>query len=188
MDIQQKLSGFYKAITDEAQKQRAEIFIEMRDKIKNNFDNAFQNFCHNAEKKIKSEELILNQHLNQAISNESANARKNLFALRNQLKNELFNEVEKRLRDFVLTPEYLQLMITKFEKIDNNSRVEISKFDEKLLACMDNFTFESFKSNDDFIGGFKIYLHNSKIVVDNSFQSKLQNVKENFNMFKLPNF
>lgn len=189
MDIQEKLSRFYKAITDEAQKQKSEIFTDMKNKIKKNFDDAFQNFCYDAGKKISSKKLILNQCLNQTISNESDTARKNLFTLRNQLKTKLFDESEKMLRDFVLTPEYIQFMQTKLEKIDNNSLVEISKFDENLLAFIkNNFTFKFFKSDEDFIGGVKIYLHDSKIVVDDSLLSKLENVKQNFNIFKLPNF
>ena len=113
MDIQEKLSRFYKAITDEAQKQKSEIFTDMKNKIKKNFDNAFQNFCYDAGKKISSKKLILNQRLNQTISNESDTARKNLFTLRNKLKTELFDESEKMLRDFVLTPEYIQFMKNK---------------------------------------------------------------------------
>lgn len=189
MDVQQKLSGFYKIVTGEAQKKREEIFEQIRNKMKNDFEKDFEKTCRHSIEKINNKKFKYEQVKNKEIVETVSMARKNFLILRNELKNELFEQAEKKIFEFTKTQIYFEHIESELKAMNyENPVIEFSSSDNELLKQMEKkFTFKIILSNENFLGGYRIYLKNSKIVIDKSFKTRLERAKENFNKFKLPN-
>lgn len=189
MDVQQKLSGFYKIVTSEAQKKREEIFNQVKNDIKNNFEYNLQKSLKRAIEKVNTKKFESEQLKNKEIVEAISLSRKNILLLRAKLKNELFDEVEKKVIEFAKSHAYFEHIESELKKINyENPLIELSSEDKDLLAYLQKkFTFEFFISKENFLGGYRIYLQNSKIVIDKSFLQRLEKSKESFNEFKLPN-
>lgn len=189
MDVQQKLAGFYKIITDEAMQKKTEMFNSVKDKIEKEIGETLRKTYYVALQKISSEKFELDQKINNQVVNELSTSRKKIFAKRNQLKDKLFLEVEKKLRDFTGTNEYKGFIAKELQSIDyKNPIIEFSMTDKNLTEHIQKkFAFEFFIGKEDFVGGYKIYLNNSKIVIDKSFKTRLTKFYDEFNKFKLPN-
>ena len=82
------------------------------------------------------------------------------------------------------TIDVIEREVYKFK----NFVFEFSDKDQDLISVIaNNFAFEIMISKDNFIGGYKIYANNHKILIDKTFKCRLEKLKNQFNKFKLIN-
>ena len=96
--------------------------------------------------------------------------------------------------DFVETDDYKNQIIKELNNFDPKKYkfkdfvFEFSERDRDLISVIkNNFEFEILTSKEDFIGGYKIYANNYKILLDKTFKCRLEKLEEQFNKFKLVN-
>ncbi len=190
MDVQQKLSGFYRIIMGEAQKKKSKIFSELIQKIENDFQRDYEKETRLAISKINNKKFGFEQDANKKIVENAADQRKKFLQLRSKLKDELFDRAQENLIEFTKSQIYFEHIEKELSSIKfDEPSIEFSSNDNELMLMMrEKFPFKMFLSKENFIGGYRIYLDNSKIVIDKSFKVRLDNAKNNFNKFKLPIF
>ena len=189
---QKKLEDFCDAAVNKAINKKAFEFDNDKINIDLESKNIFYLAYERAKKKINSECLFLEQDKNNCVSNELVSAKEKMYIIRESLKQELFYGVKKELKKFVKTEEYInfiELELKKFIDANNNKDIiiEFSAGDKQVAEYINKkLELEFFISEQDFIGGYKIYIGDSRIVLDKSFLSRLENIKSKFNKFKLP--
>lgn len=190
MDVQQKLSGFYRIIMGEAQQKKSKIFSELIQKIENDFKRDYEKETRLALTKINNKKFDFEQDANKKIVENASAERKKFLQLRSKLKDELFDRIQQSLIEFTNSQIYFEQIEKELRAINfQNPSIEFSNSDNELLLVMrQKFPFKMFLSEENFLGGYRIYLADSKIVIDKSFKLRLENAKSNFNKFKLPNF
>ena len=192
MDIQTKLSKFYKMVMAEAENKNLSEFVHDYDKIQTEIKNYFDGLYADMIEKINIQKLKFDNQTDKFLASKIFDIRKNLLLKRLDLKDIFFAELKKKVTDFVKTDDYEKYILDKLNNFDpkkykfENFVFEFSYRDESLISRIkNNFEFEFLFSKADFIGGYKIYANNHKILIDKTFDSKIRKLENQFNKFKL---
>ena len=194
MDIQTKLSKFYKMVISEENKKNLDEFAgdcnKIREQIKKYFDNLYIDMV----EKISIQKLKVCDKTDKFLALKILETRKKLLLKRLDLKRMFFIELKKKIIDFVETDDYKKQILKELNDFDpknykfKNFVFEFSERDRDLISVIkDNFEFEILLSKEDFIGGYKIYANNYKVLLDKTFKCRLEKLEEQFNKFKLVN-
>ena len=192
MDIQTKLSKFYKMVVTEAENKNFSEFVHDYDKIQTEIKNYFDSLYADMIEKINIQKLKFDSQTDKFLASKIFDIRKNLLLKRLDLKDIFFAELKKKVTDFVKTDDYEKYISDKLNNFDpkkykfENFVCEFSYKDESLISRIkNNFEFEFLFSKADFIGGYKIYANNHKILIDETFDGKIGKLENQFNKFKL---
>lgn len=192
MDIQTKLSKFYKMVMAEAENKNLSEFVHDYDKIQTEIKNYFDSLYADMIEKINIQKLKFDSQTDKFLASKIFDIRKNLLLKRLDLKDIFFAELKKKVTDFVKTDDYEKYILDKLNNFDpkkykfENFVFEFSYKDESLISRIkNNFEFEFLFSKADFIGGYKIYANNHKILIDKTFDNKIRKLENQFNKFKL---
>ena len=197
MDLQAKLSGFYKTILREAENKNLNDFINDFKKIRAEIKIFFDEQYPRAIEKINSEKIKLSNLSDKVMSLKLFESKKKFLSERQVIKKNFFDELEDKVRLFVKTRDYLDYMKHEIESFDkkkykfNDFIFEFVYSDKNLIDDIKPsliIDYDYIFSNEDFIGGYRIYMNNKKIRVDKTLLKKLHDLKSEFNEFKLPNF
>ena len=194
MDIQAKLSKFYKMVISEANKKNLDEFADDFNKIQEEIKRYFDNLYANMVEKINIQKLELCSRTDKLLALKVLETKKKLLLKRLDLKHMFFVELKKKITDFVETDDYKKQILKELNNFDPKNYkfkdfvFEFSERDRDLISVIkNNFEFEILTSKEDFIGGYKIYANNYKILLDKTFKCRLEKLEEQFNKFKLVN-
>ena len=194
MDLQAKLSNFYKMVMSEAESKNLNEFTCDLNKIKNEIKNYFDAAYSYMTDQVNIKKLKLNDQTDKCLALKLLETKKKLLLKRLDLKRMFFIELEKKVTDFVESDDYKKQILKELNEFDpkkykfKNFVFEFSDKDQDLISVIaNNFAFEIMISKDNFIGGYKIYANNHKILIDKTFKCRLEKLKNQFNKFKLIN-
>jgi len=113
-----------------------------------------------------------------------------LIKKRTEMTNYVFNHVEKKLVDFILKPEYEELMVSKTKELktsigDKKVSFKIGLEDIKLEKIIQKeFGLKSTieRTEDIHLGGFQALLFDDEIEIDETIDTKLNERKQWFYM------
>lgn len=189
MNVTNKLAAFSEVVLKDAEEQRNKILTEM--------DGVLQSACEKARKEglelqeitIKNETYKAEQKKNKQLVDAATKNKRNLIALREQKIDELFNTLEKKVREFTNSEEYKNRLLEEIKKsISENSNIVIrlTKNDMKYAEYIkQTIKVEIEESTDDFIGGHKIKFTDKNAIIDNSYRTKLEEEHKKFNLFRI---
>lgn len=121
---------------------------------------------------------------NERVAEKILENKKQYLTEREKLIEQVFENIVKKLQNYVKTDDYVFSMKAKIENElsheNHDYTVLISSSDEKMLnfAKNSNFNFEIIDKN--FIGGCKIVDNTAKTLVDMTFASAVEAEEENF--------
>lgn len=184
MTLDEKLEQFYNATIESATNQNLKITGD----YKNSLDKILEDHKKDTLKKsevayqLESENLI--REKNRTISSASINIKRRLSEKTFSLIDDLFREVEKKLKDYMMTEEYISLLTTQIINAKEFARkdevkIYINSSDSYLKERLEEKTKVILTiSVEDFIGGTRAVIHDKNILIDHSFSSKIHEVKE----------
>lgn len=186
MTLDEKLEQFYNATIESATTRNIEIVEE----YKQNLDKMFDEYKKDALKKseqtyrLESENLI--REKNRTLSSEAINIKRKINEKNLELTDILFDDVMKRLQEFMKTKEYEDLLVKfivaakEFAREDDLT-IYINPTDIGLKQNLEDKTNVSLTiSQYDFIGGTRAVIHAKNILIDHSFSSKIAAEKEHY--------
>lgn len=186
MTLEEKLVIFEESAINAATAKRTEIINEYDKILKSDFENKKQQLDEKAELKLKVQSEELKRKSNQMLSIEMLNAKRLTSQKAIELTNALFDDVIKKLMEFKETPQYQQLLIDQIiYAIDFSENLPMTIYldeSDKLLAGkLWKMTKQDITISDTpFIGGTKVVIHDKNILIDNSFLTKINEIKEDF--------
>lgn len=186
MTIEEKLKHFYDISISETQRQASESIETHRQYLMNLLEEHKHTHILQAEAEIKSETEHAKREINKALSAEQLHIKRQWSQRQNQLKDQLFAQVKKRLEEFIHSPQYEEYL---YERIQNarkfagtdSLQIYLSQKDSALLGPLSLKTgIPLLLSSEDFIGGIKAAIPEKNILIDESFLEAFSSLKKEF--------
>ena len=188
MTLDEKLEHFYSSVIDSATKQNIEIIEEYKKILQKNFDERKEVALRKAEAnyRIASDNII--RERNRKLSAETMEIRRKVLEKTDDISTLIFNEVRKKLIEFMKTSEYEDLLCTQIKNASDFAKGEainvyINPTDADKLSTLEEKTGVSLTVSDrDFIGGTRAVILSRSILIDNSFMTRLDEAKSSFTL------
>lgn len=186
MTTEEKLHHFNSIILENTEAECNEAFEE----YKKSMDKYFEEHKKERIEKLKLEESVEADRIKRKASKdytmEQLHIRRKINHKQEELKNKLLAEVEAHLESFFATDGYKKLLL---KQIDEAVRVARGEEIHIYLDAKDEALKEELEAagkrelivdGRTFYGGIKAEIPKKNILIDNSFESKLDNWKETY--------
>lgn len=188
MTVEEKLQHFTTYTMEEARKRCDAMISEYTAALEQIFKEHQETKRRQEELEIKTETERLVRENNQRVSQTQMEIKRTLNQQQAELKDKLFAEVRDMLARFAETPEYQKLLVRELK-----DAVAFAKGEELILyidpsdaARRSSLEVEVGRlitvSKYPFLGGTRAVLPKRKILIDNSFETKLAEAKEGFRL------
>lgn len=180
MSVDVQTSSFLNAIDKYGQSQREEINKELEDYKENEFSTAIREGQRNKDSLISKNLQSSKSRIITEYAFKEQELRKSIFLRRQEIVNEIKTEVKNKLISFHSSQDYISYLKNSLNEIvklfdDNTVTIYLSAQDNdkkdifnKILANV-----EFIEDKKITIGGFKAYSKELKILVDETFDTKL---------------
>lgn len=189
MTTEEKLQHFLETCMEDARTRSNKMLDEYKAALEKTFEEHKTDAIRRAEMRLELESEKIERDINKRLSIEQLNLRRQMGHLQDELKDKLFNELKDKLEHFMNTPEYSELLENQIEKAiafagDDELTIWIDPVDEdKMRRLVMKFGTTQLKVSDySFGGGTRAVIPSRHILIDNSFQSKLDEAKEAFHI------
>lgn len=186
MTIDEKLQHFYDITVDDAREEAARAINAHKDTLEKMLQAHKKSGRENAEAALKAEAENARREVNKALSTEQIMLRQNLSKKQEELKNQLFTEIHRKLIQFKTTPEYEEYLAEKIHDArsfagEDELHIYLAAEDGDLLENMIHKTRCPLEVSDvSFLGGIKATIPSKNILIDNSFLENFNAVRREF--------
>ncbi len=188
MTLDEKLDHFYSSVIDSATKQNIEIVEEYKKTLQKNFEERKEAALRKAESnyRIASDNIV--RERNRKLSAEAMEIRRKVLDKTEEISQRIFQDVTKKLEEYMKTPEYIELLATQISKAKQFAQgdaltVYINPSDTDKIPALEARTGVTLtKSDRDFMGGTRAVIPSRSILIDNSFLTKLEEAKSSFTL------
>lgn len=186
MTIDEKLQHFYDTSVEEAKEAASKEIAEHKQKLQEMLDSHRESQQQTAQNTIKSESESVRREINMALSAEQLTLKRNVTKKQNSLKDKLFAEIRERLDNFLASPQYDDYLCAKIKEAKDFAGkdeifIYLSASDGAKIPSLTEKTGVSLQlSEESFIGGIKATIPSKNILIDNSFEEKIQTMRREF--------
>ena len=184
MTTDEKLQHFTSVIMENTQAECEKSFEEYKRKMDQYFEEHKAESVKNKELERGIEEDRIRRKASKDFTMNQLHIRRKINHKQVELKGKLLKEVKELLDDFYKTDDYKKLLIKKIEEAKKVARGEdidiyIDAKDESLLSELEKATGEQLiMDGQSFGGGIIAKIPKKNILIDNSFEAKLDNWME----------
>ena len=186
MTTEEKLHHFNSIILESTQAECDEAFEEYKQSMDKYFETHKQECIekHKLEEKVEADNI--KRMASKEYTTEQLHIRRKMNHKQEELKNKLLAEVEALMEAFFTTEDYKKLLIKQINEAVEVARgeeihifldVKDSRLKEELEAACN---VQLIADGRTFYGGIKAEIPKKNILIDNSFESKLDNWKETY--------
>ena len=116
MKMQEKLQHFYKVSLESAQEEAQKEIESYEKELEDGFASYKEDRLRQEETNRKTEQESARRQINKEISSEQIELRRRLSVCRDECKQQLFQEVEQKLKDYRKDPSYEEYLFGKYKK------------------------------------------------------------------------
>ena len=186
MTTEEKLKHFEEAAVERAKAKREAAIAEHQAALEKIEAEHMAETDRRAALQIKTETENLNRSINTALSKEQLQIRREISQKNDELKEKLFVEIKTQLEEYMSTPAYVKLLEKQIKDIlkvagGEHVTIYIDPNDQFLLQDLAAATNTAISvSEHSFMGGTRAVLEERHMLIDNSFETKLTEAKEQF--------
>lgn len=186
MTTEEKLKHFEESSMERAKEKSAQMVAEHKAAIHQLEQEHKEEKDRQAALQIKSETDRLKRETNMALSKAHLDIKRKITKKNKELKEKLFVEVKTKLEEYMDTPAYEQLLIKQIQEIKKiagkqNVTIYIDPADASKQLSLHAATNSVITiSQYSFMGGTRAVITDRHMLIDNSFASKLEEVKAEF--------
>ena len=159
MTTEEKLKHFEEAAVERAKAKREAAIAEHQAALEKIEAEHMAETDRRAALQIKTETENLNRSINTALSKEQLQIRREISQKNDELKEKLFVEIKTQLEEYMSTPAYVKLLEKQITAATTTA----------ISVC-----------EYAFMGGTRAVLEERHMLIDNSFETKLTEAKEQF--------
>jgi vacuolar-type H+-ATPase subunit E/Vma4 len=193
MKIDEKLENFSKVAAQEAYERREQILADMKRETDRVCGETEKTARARAEARLRKERYNAEQMKGKKILDASVAAKKELIALRNQLVETLFANIEGKLRAYVASPAYGPDLAAGIKAalagVTGECVVLLAQAD---MAFAEAITQEAGvpvrETPENLLGGFKIFWPQRNALEDYSLRSRMEEERKDFSLFKIDSY
>ncbi len=186
MTIEEKLVHFQKKAVESARLQSNSVIDEYTAGLESIFEDFRMEKDRQAHLLIQTETDRLTQEANRQLHEEQLQIKREFTKYTGELKEKLFTDVANMLEEFMQTPDYEAWLVKRIKEAKEFARGEeiviyIDPADSQRLLHLQEQTHTQLSvSKYSFFGGVRAVIPGRHILIDNSFETKLREEKENF--------
>lgn len=186
MTIDEKLQHFYDVSIEEAKEDAAKEIQEHRESLSQMLNEHKDARRQGAEAEIKAEADHVRREINKALAAEQITLKRHWSKKQEELKENLFSAVRKKVDAFMRSPEYPDYLCRQIREVQefagtDKIHISLSSSDSDKLDILTAKTgAELSVSGDDFIGGIRAAIPEKNIMIDNSFLEGLESMRKEF--------
>ena len=187
MTTEEKLQHFYEISMESAREESQKALTEYQTVLAGMLEEHNKEKQEHAEMRLKLEAENARREINKALSAEQLHIKRRLSKQRQELCDKLFAEVKDRLEAFMSTSEYLSWLEKKVKEAleiagEDEVQVYITAADISLQENLSARCGTAVRiAETPFMGGIRAVIPAKNILIDNTFDSSFDNVKEAFN-------
>ena len=188
MTIEEKLQHFKEACTADAIAAAEKILSDYRDALEKDFLDYQSSEIRLADMEVKTETTRIDKEINKELALEQIKLRMELGKKSAELKEKIFTQLEERLADFQASPEYEALIDSQIKRAlefagSDEVKIYIDPTDEELAHRLSvKHSIDIAISKYPFHGGMRAVIPAKNILIDNSFEKKISEAKEKFDV------
>ena len=188
MTIEEKLQHFKEACAAEAMAAADKILSDYKNALEKDFLDYQKSEIRLADMEVETESTKIDKETNKELALEQISLRMELGKQAAEIKKKIFTQLEEKLAVFQSTPAYEALLDSQIAKAldfagNDEVKIYIDPADEALAHSF------SVKHNIDisiskypFHGGMRAVIPAKNILIDNSFEKKILEAKEKFDV------
>lgn len=186
MTTDEKLLHFQEFTMADAREQSNKLLDEYNASLETVFEEHKHEKLRQSELIIKTETEGLERNRNKELSKQQLHIRRKITRKQNELKDKLFIEVKDLLLEYMKTAEYEELIINQIKdacKFANGQEmiIYIDPADASKKADLESKTGVTLTVSEySFLGGTRAVISERNILIDNSFESKLADAKQQY--------
>lgn len=183
ISVEEKLASFSKTVLEMANKQRDSIMERLQDEIDQKVEMREKAFSQNAREDMEKEILKTIRENNEKVLKTEAGLKRKLLLKRENMINEIFADVQERVKDFIKSSEYGQWLKKHAESGikelgGEDCIIHIMKQDEQYKKELEETGCSVMIVDHNFLGGVKVYRKNK--CVDYSFAAIIEKANAEF--------
>jgi len=186
MTTEEKLKHFLDITEQDARAQGQSIVSEYASSLDQLFEEHKTAALRQSEHHIKVERERASREMNIELARQQLHIKRKITKKQSALKEQLFDEVKSMLSDYMKTEEYSSLLISQIMKSKEYAGnqyiiIYIDPADADKVELLQERTGMPLKVSEySFIGGTRTVIPYKNILIDESFEKKLEEAKENF--------
>lgn len=186
MTQEEKLQHFYDRSIEDAKAEAEKKLNEYQSQLDQLFEEHKADTLKAAELKVKTEQTGLQREINKEVSKKQLDIRHDLAAKQEEIKKEIFTLVRQKLLAMKGTPEYThwicrKIMISKKVANGDEMTIYIDPSDKDLQEEIEKTTGTKVNiSREEFLGGTRVVIRSRHILIDDSFESLIQDAEDSF--------
>lgn len=186
MTTEEKLQHFTSVTIENVQAECDEMVKEYKLKMDEYLQKHKEDTIKNAKLKTSIAEDGIRRKASQEYTSMQMHLKRKINHKNVELKDKLFKEVMKLLEDYVKTEEYKKSVIKKIDEMkkfaeDDALKIILDPKDADLVSkIVKNGDMEIVISDESFIGGVIGQIPSKNILLDDSYLSRLENIREEY--------
>lgn len=186
MTTEEKLKHFEESSMEQAKEQATAMITEHKKALAQLEQEHITEKVRQMDLRLKTEANQIQREKNITLSKRQFEIRREMNLRHDALKDKLFIEIKSRLEQFMSSPAYEKLLIKQIMDIKKRANgldfiVYIDPADARLRSALTSSTgVEITLSQYTFMGGTRGIILDRHMLIDNSFETKLEEAKENF--------
>lgn len=188
MTTDEKLKHFLETSMEDAKNQSETMINEYTAALDKLFEEHKAETTRRMELRLKTEKERQSREKNKELALKQIAIRHEITDKSEELTNMIFVEVEDMLEKFMQTPDYEKLLLKQIkEALDfaggEPMTIYIDPSDASLQAALELATGAQIELNPaSFKGGTRAIIHSRNILIDNSFEQKLEEARDGFTL------
>lgn len=187
LTTEEKLQHFLDTCMEDARSRSSRMLDEYMTALEQSFEEHKTDAMHRAEMQIIQETEKIERDINKQLSIEQISIKRTLGQKQEELKDKLFTELKDILANFLEAPEYQALLDRQVaEAVEFAGSDPITVYldpvdeDKARMLNIKHRKADIKISEYSFSGGCRAVIPARHILIDNSFQTKLAEARENF--------
>lgn len=187
LTTEEKLQHFLDTCMEDARTRSSRMLDEYMTALEQSFEEHKADSRHRAEMQLRQETEKIERDINKQLSIEQIGIKRTLGQKQEELKDKLFVELKDMLANFLETPEYQKLLerqVSEAVEFAGTDPITIyldpADEDKARRLNLHHGKAEIKVSEYSFNGGCRAVIPTRHILIDNSFQTKLAEARENF--------
>jgi len=192
LTTEEKLERFQQFCMEDVRVRSSKLLDEYTDALEKTFAEHQADAHRHAEMQMKMETAKIRREMNRKLSTEQINLKRTLGHKQDELKDKLFAGLRDKLADFMKTTGYVRLLekqiaaaiqiagdeplVIYLDPADRDKADSLSFYDKPDQSHRADIRISEYS----FLGGTRAVIPGKNILIDNSFQTRMAEERDNF--------
>jgi vacuolar-type H+-ATPase subunit E/Vma4 len=183
-DSKTKLANFERLVINYAEQKSNEKLTELAEQKKKAVEKINEEITEKFQKELNAKAVKITKLKNKRIFQFRLECQQQILSKRQQLIDNLFEGVIKRLEEFVMSQRYKEYLTDSIaaskKRLEGATHIQICERDKQYAQEIEKFGLAIEYTNEPIIGGFVLIDIKNAVRLDDTLMTKAQNARDEF--------